>query len=97
MQAEIPVAHGIILESKALEIDFLARFHVGVERVGIGKLGVVEVIAGFGEDDPFLSNVHADAINRRDVLTEELFLLKRGTVQKIKILLFLFLWLTEEM
>ena len=61
MQTQTPVAQRIIFETEALEVDFLARDDILVEGFGVGQLGLIVVVAGLGEDNPFLSDVDADA------------------------------------
>ena len=46
---------------------------------------MVEVVASLGEHDPFRPDVYTDAVDGGDILTEELVLLKRGTVDDVQI------------
>ena len=90
MEAEAAVAHGIIFKAKALEINFFARRDILVIDflavvVSVGQLSLVEVVTGLGEDDSFLPDVNADAIDGCEVLPEELFLLEGGTVGDVQI------------
>ena len=85
MQAEAAIPYRIILESETFEVHFFARDDVLVVGFSVGKLGFVEVVAGLGENDPFLPDVDADAIDGGKVLAEELFLLKGGTVDDVKV------------
>ena len=85
VEADVAVAQGIILETEAFEVYFLARGYVLVVGFRVGQLGLVEVIACLGEHDPFLADVDADAVDGSDVLAEETFLLEGGTVGDIQI------------
>ena len=86
MEAQATVGQGIELEAETLEVDSLARFNVSVVRVGgIGQLGLVEVVARFGEDNPFLPKVDTDAEYGSDVLSEKVLLFERGAVGDVQI------------
>ena len=85
MEADVTVAQRIVFKADALKVDFLAWGDILVVGLGVGQLGLVEVITSFGKYNPFLPNVDADAVDGSDVLTEELLLLKRSTVDDIEI------------
>ena len=68
-------------------IHLFARNHILVVDiyVSVRQLCPVVVIACFGEHNPFLPDVHADAENGGDILTEKVLLFEGGTVGDVEI------------
>ena len=90
MEAEAAVAHRIVFEAKAFKINLFTWKDILVEGflavvVRVGQLGLVEIVTGLGEDNPFLPDIDADTKNGGDVLSEELLLFKRGAVEDVEI------------
>ena len=53
--------------------------------LGVGQLGLVVVVARFGEHDPFVADVDTDAEDGGDVLPEEMLLLEGSTIDDIEV------------
>ena len=85
MEADVAVTQGVIFEAEALEVNSLAGDYILVIGFRVGQLGFVEVVTCLGEHNPFLSDIDADAIDGGDVLTEELFLLERSSIDDVEI------------
>ena len=85
METQTAITHGIVFKTETFEIHLLARDNILVVGLGVGQLGLVEVVASLGKDNPFRPDVHTDTVDGRDVLTEKLVLFERGSVDDIQV------------